>query len=244
MVAHLSEAFPQYTIVVRPHPSENVAQWEQETRSLANVRVAREGNVVPWLIAADVVIHNNCTTGVEAYCVGTPVVAYRPISSVKFDLCLSNEISKQTTSLPELQATLREVLAQPDTFASHQQTDPDTRKVLNHYISNIEHSFATDQIVSALQAYTQHNVLGANDHLKSVRNWMKWRSRGLKYTIWHDTVRSMIQGRTYAEYKFPRVSVKEVENIIADLRKVSGRFERVEVRSLGVKNLFHLHTST
>ena len=47
-------------------------------------------------------------------------------------------------------------------------------------------------------------------------------------------------GTTYAEYKFPDISVEEVQDIIADLRKVSGRFERVEVQSVGLKNLFHI----
>ncbi len=242
MVAYLNEAFPQHTIVVRPHPSENVARWEQETASFANVRVARDGNVVPWLIAAEVVIHNSCTTGVETYGVGTPVVAYRPITSDRFDASLSNEISKQVTTLPELQATLCDVLARPDAFAYDQQTDPEARRVLNQYVVNLEGPLASEEIVSSLQKSAQQNAFGANDQLNAMRNRLKWRSVGLKNSIWRDTIRPMIKGRTYtySQHKFPRVSVKEVEDIIADLQKVSGRFEGITVRPLGVQSLFHL----
>jgi hypothetical protein len=48
----------------------------------------------------------------------------------------------------------------------------------------------------------------------------------------------LIARRTYRGYKFPNISLEEVQKILSDLRKVSGRFERVEVRSVGLKNLF------
>lgn len=240
MVAYLSGEFPQQTIVVRPHPSENVEKWQQETKSLANVQVVHDDNVVPWLVASEVVIHNNCTTGVEAYVAGTPVVAYRPVQSDKFDLSLSNEISKQVTSLPELQATLRDILANPHAFAHQQQTDPDTRKVLHQYVSNTENAFAADQILSILQQHAQQNALEASSHLNSIRNRMIWRFVTFVNSELIDVVAPRILGRTYREYKFPDISLEEVQKIVADLRKVSGRFERVDVQSLGPKNLFHI----
>jgi hypothetical protein len=51
----------------------------------------------------------------------------------------------------------------------------------------------------------------------------------------------LIVGRTYAEYKFPDISVEEVQKLIADLQNVTGRFEGNEVQSVGLKNLFHIH---
>jgi surface carbohydrate biosynthesis protein len=240
MIAHLSGEFPQHTIVVRPHPSENFAKWQQDTKSFTNVQVVHDGNVVPWLMAAEVVVHNSCTTGVEAYVAGTPVVAYRPVTSDKFDLNLPNEISKQVTSLPELQATLREVLAQPHAFAYRQQTDPHTRQVLNQYVADLEGPLASEQIVATLQQSAQQNALKANGHLNSVRNRMMWRLVRFMNAILIDAVAPLIMGRTYAEYKFPDISVEEVQKLIADLRKVSGRFAGVEVRSVGLKNLFHI----
>lgn len=240
MVAHLTAAFPQHTIVVRPHPSEDIETWQRDTQSLANVQVVRDDNVVPWLIAAAVVIHNNCTTGVEAYVAGTPVVAYRPVKSAAFDLCLSNEISQQVTSLAELETTLRDILAQPRAFARQQQSDPDKRKVLDQYVANVKGAFASDQIVSNLQHGVQQNALAANAHLNSLRQRTIWQLVKWMNSVLIDTVAPHIIGKTYSEYKFPDISREEVENIIADLQNVSGRFERVAVRSLGLRNLFHL----
>jgi len=240
MVAYLSKAFPQHTIVIRPHPSENVAQWQQATQSLANVHVVHDDNVIPWLIAAAVVIHNNCTTGVEAYIAGTPVVAYRPVTSDTFDLSLSNDISKQVTSLPELQETLQEILSHPYDCTRNQQTDPDTRKILSQYISNIENTFASNQIVARLQQYAQQNTLATNGHLHSLRHRTLWGMVKLMNAVLIDTVAPLIVGKTYGEYKFPDIALEDVRQIMADLRKVSGRFDQVAVRSLGLRNLFHI----
>ncbi len=56
------------TIIVRPHPSENHEKWCEVLPEHEKVIVKHEGNVLPWLMAAQVVIHNSCTTGIEAIC--------------------------------------------------------------------------------------------------------------------------------------------------------------------------------
>ena len=39
-----------------------------------------EGNVVPWLLACSMLIHNGCTTAVEGYILKRPVIAYVPLA--------------------------------------------------------------------------------------------------------------------------------------------------------------------
>ncbi len=73
----LSEALSDHVIVVRPHPSENPAVWEMAARGLANVIVRYEHDLVPWLMAARAIIHNGCTTAIEAALLGRPVIEYR-----------------------------------------------------------------------------------------------------------------------------------------------------------------------
>ena len=70
MLPEIAEAFPDMRIVVRPHPVEKHAAWEEIAARHDNVELAQEGNVLPWLLAARALIHNGCTTGVEAYGLG------------------------------------------------------------------------------------------------------------------------------------------------------------------------------
>ena len=66
LIPSLEKAFPDYAIVVRPHPTENQEVYQKIASQCERVRVTNEGNVVPWLMATKVLVHNSCTTGVEA----------------------------------------------------------------------------------------------------------------------------------------------------------------------------------
>ena len=70
MVRVLSQQHRDHQIIIRPHPSESHDPWRQLAAELPNVSVVYEGNVAEWLLAAELLIHNNCTTGVEAYLLG------------------------------------------------------------------------------------------------------------------------------------------------------------------------------
>jgi len=64
-------------IVVRPHPMENIEPWEEliSTCSIAGkVRVVREGSHIPWTLAATLLLHTACTTGLEAAVAGIPAI--------------------------------------------------------------------------------------------------------------------------------------------------------------------------
>ncbi len=99
LVEELSRQFPQYTVIVRPHPSERHDTWQAKAATLPNVKIICEGNVVEWILAADACVHNNCTTGVESYLLGKPAISYRPVSDPQFDLHLPNALSAEAFDL-------------------------------------------------------------------------------------------------------------------------------------------------
>ena len=91
----LSIRRPDVSFIVRPHPSDNIDFLRWAFRGVANIKVIQEGAVAPWLIAAQAMLHDGCTTGVEAHFLGTPIVNFRPI-----------EISSQEFYLPNLFGTM------------------------------------------------------------------------------------------------------------------------------------------
>ena len=80
LVHRLSLEMPHQNFVVRPHPTEDRHLYEVIFRESRNVQVVREGPVTPWLLACDAMIHERCTTGVEAALAGTPIINYEPIA--------------------------------------------------------------------------------------------------------------------------------------------------------------------
>jgi surface carbohydrate biosynthesis protein len=113
LVPTLDRAFTDHTIIVRPHPTENQQIYKDIASDCRRVKVTNEGNVVPWLMATDVVIHNGCTTGVEAYMMGVPAVSFRAKIDETYDMGfyrLPNLISHQCFDVDHLQETLGRIL--------------------------------------------------------------------------------------------------------------------------------------
>jgi surface carbohydrate biosynthesis protein len=93
MVRALRDRFPDHQIVLRPHPSEDHTFWRRSLASEDRVHVMFAGTVVPWLLGADILIHNTCTTGTEAMVLGVPVAAYAPYTNWIESIFLSNLVT-------------------------------------------------------------------------------------------------------------------------------------------------------
>lgn len=78
VVPKVADWFPSHRIVVRPHPSETVAFWNDAFAGDPRIAVSNEGVATPWILASDALFHHGCTTGIEADLLGKPNVMYAP----------------------------------------------------------------------------------------------------------------------------------------------------------------------
>jgi len=90
LINHLSLRFPHVNIVVRPHQAEDWEFYRTIFRGIPNLHVVHEGTVGPWLLACKVLIHNSCTTGVEAYLTDTNLINYKSVVDAQHDLFLAD----------------------------------------------------------------------------------------------------------------------------------------------------------
>ncbi len=111
LIHRLSDAFPRLNIIVRPHPSENHDYYRIVTAGLRNVTVLHEGSVAPWIFASKAVIHDGCTTGVEAWLGGVPVINYKALTDERYDQLLPNHFGARCTTQDEVVATIERILA-------------------------------------------------------------------------------------------------------------------------------------
>ena len=101
------------TIIVRPHPSESFSIYNDIAAKCERVKVISEGNVIPWLLASKTLVHNGCTTGLEAYALGVPAISYLSTFNEYYDYDfqgLPTKLSYQSFSFEELEATLSGIL--------------------------------------------------------------------------------------------------------------------------------------
>jgi surface carbohydrate biosynthesis protein len=98
----LAAKFPDLNFIYRPHPSENHAYYKTVFKGVSNIWINHEGPVNPWILGAKGLIHDGCTTAIEATLAGIPVINYKPILDPKCDIWLANSMGVKATSLGEV----------------------------------------------------------------------------------------------------------------------------------------------
>lgn len=142
-IPNILEEHDGLSVVIRPHPEENTTPYEQLFSEQKSVHVNKNLSVRPWIQGAKAVVHNGCTTGIEAALMDKPVIAYRPRNS-EFEFSLANSVSKDAESVEELIALI-ELAQDPDKFWS--SFEPEF-ELLKEYINNLEYYSA--EKISAL----------------------------------------------------------------------------------------------
>jgi hypothetical protein len=118
----LVQRFPGRRIILRPHPSEVVENWWQWLADCPAVEVVREGAAVPWILAAHILVHTNCTTGVEAIALDKPSVCLVPADNPANRRYLANVVNPTATSAADTIAEIERVFADPDRCYSETMT--------------------------------------------------------------------------------------------------------------------------
>jgi surface carbohydrate biosynthesis protein len=228
LVPAVAAAFPEHRVVVRPHPAEDHAAWKETAGDHANVHVVSEMSVIPWLIASSVLIHNGCTTAVEAAVLRRPAIAFRPVSNKEFDFEFPNSLSEEAYSVEELIAAARDIVG----------SDPRSRErasirseILRHHIASLEGPLASDQMVEAL------NAAGfAGRKFRSDSLYQYWRGRRrLHNRIVAKREAAAIPGdrntSAYHDHRFPGVSIEELRGRIERFGEQLDRFHDLRVES-------------
>jgi len=112
LIPVLGRTFSRFSIVVRPHPTEAQEIYRRIAKDCDRIHVTNEGNVVPWLLAARALVHNGCTTGVEAFVMRIPAISFRPVVTAPIDdgfYVLPHGLSHQAFTEDELLSMLQMV---------------------------------------------------------------------------------------------------------------------------------------
>lgn len=83
LAKNIAKAYPDITIVYRPHPSENMTFYE-DVFPEENIMLNRKGCSLEWIVDAKAHLHVDCTTGIEAFMVGKEVISYLPSDNPDF----------------------------------------------------------------------------------------------------------------------------------------------------------------
>jgi surface carbohydrate biosynthesis protein len=221
LIPQLDAAFPEYTIVVRPHPTENQDIYHKIADRCRRVRVTNEGNVVPWLMAARLVIHNGCTTGMEAYVMRIPAVSYRKTVNDYYDdgfYKLPNRLSHQCFDFEELQGTLQRILSGELGAADGEERNA----LIDQFLAGREGPLACERMVDVLEKFAEEI-----SHTPGPDFWVWLRS-------WHKATRRRVQkgfralqpgslkSPEFERHRYPGIAAGELAERIARFQEVLG----------------------
>ncbi|MGH1376950.1 MAG: surface carbohydrate biosynthesis protein [Alphaproteobacteria bacterium] len=204
----IARAFKDYTVIIRPHPSENHNAWQNAAQGCDNVKIIHEGSVHPWLIASDVVIHHFCTTALEAFAAGTPAIAYRPFK----DESIESQFVYDTSITAE---TVDEVITEIHTILSTDKTRiQSSPAALSQHIHNLSGAFCFEHMVAALDKHAAQTSQKINMHKIYMRQIR---------TMLGDIYRFFKNGKkptkNYTDHKCSSMSVAEIQNTVNNINK-------------------------
>jgi len=231
LIPKLENAFPNHTIVVRPHPTENHDVYQQIAAGCKNVIVTNDGNVVPWLLAAKAVIHNGCTTGVEAYVMGVPAISYRPTVNDHYDdgfYRLPNMISHQCFDFDQLQDLLHKIVNGRIGAANGDKRT----SLIEHYLAAKDGPLACERMVDVLEKISDTpDNLNTEPITKQIEHWVL--SKGLQLA---KGIKSHLPGShnkpEFQRHRYPVIPIEDIKSKLALFQKLLGHDEPLQVEPM------------
>ncbi|HJP35556.1 MAG: hypothetical protein QF609_04230 [Gammaproteobacteria bacterium] len=235
MLPALCRAFPDRNIVLRPHPSENHAQWQALASQHPNLHVINEGSVVPWLLAAAALVANGCTTLIEATIVGVPRVNYRPLHEPDFEDPLPQHFGTKASDVDGVIELLSQMLAGK---VDVEQT-PAQEALLAKHIEGLSGPLAAERIVEVLAGA---NYARLQPPAPAAGRWLSgWLESQVRTAVKRVNMRRPHHRNSNRlhDHRFPAVTAAELQRRIDRLGALMGRFSNVRVQQTS-RHMFHI----
>ena len=231
LIPALEQTFPDHNIVVRPHPTENQEIYRNIAGRCKRVWVTNEGNVVPWLMATRAVIHNGCTTGVEAYVMGVPAISYRAKVNEHYDYGfyrLPNLLSHQCFDFEELKLTLGKILAGQLGAAGGDER----KKLAGQYLAALDGALACERILDVCEKIKDGQSARSEPAL---RHRLKGHCMATMRTLKRKFKARLPGSRKKPEFhrhRYPEVSLEEMRARISRFQRVLGDSRELQVEKI------------
>lgn len=110
VIGRLASLLADLTFVLRPHPFEDAHAYD-ELMQLPNCRVYQEGTSLEWLNGASVLLHQNCSTALEAVMLGKEPISLEWFNTSTLMLPAASAVSIPARNYETLVALLEGVRA-------------------------------------------------------------------------------------------------------------------------------------
>ncbi|WLB57002.1 surface carbohydrate biosynthesis protein [Bradyrhizobium sp. 521_C7_N1_3] len=109
MSKKLAEHFPDVHFVLRPHPFENIRSYDA-LAAYPNFEVRQEGTSIEWINRASLLIHQNCSTAIEATMLNVEPLSMEWFNTPSLRVQAAAQVSRPVASESDLIALVKDGL--------------------------------------------------------------------------------------------------------------------------------------
>jgi surface carbohydrate biosynthesis protein len=237
----LAEDFPRENFVIRPHPFESEERYIDLARNIAtkNIFVRQEKTSIEWIARSKMLIHQNCTTAVEALMLDVPVVSIEWSNCNQLLAPIAQRVSFLAKNYEELRNSVRRV---NEGFVIQPSCDQAKMLVENFYNFDFDGvSSASGHLVDVLEA------IGATKSNAGVPKTLFFKIVRFKYFIFKQVVRLLLGYKWFQRIKLfrreffagkksgKRLNLQRVEEVVGRLTEI-GMLKLELVVSLSVSS--------
>ena len=218
-IKYLAKKNIGYDIVLRPHPTENIEAWKISLENIPNVYVIREGSITFWVNNAFAVMHNGCTTAIEATFSKKPVITYLPFNQL-FERKLANELGHRVKTLDQLLEKVNYLFNDIKTF--DQKKDKDEEPLPENVLKKIyfdENELSSEKIIKLWESL-DNDKFNKSSSLTKLQ-WFIKISNFKKIVI--KVLKKILPSRfrnVKEDWKFPPLDQDEIRKRIEKLKNI------------------------
>ena len=220
-IKHLANENKEYDIVLRPHPIEDIEAWRLYLGNIPNVHVIREGSITAWVNNAFAVMHNGCTTALEASVIGKPVITYLP-SNRKYMKNFPNKLGFRVNSLKQLSNKVN-LLLKNFKLKKNNLKDKKIPKLISQKIHFDNKELASEKFIREWERLYKNNF-----HLPT--NWKKL------YLLLKITSIKNKNKTKKKNWKFPPLDKNDINEKVEKIKHVLKIKQKVDCEILIKKN--------
>ena len=217
-IHYLADTHNGYEIVFRPHPLENIETWKVYLKGIPNLHIIREGPITPWVKHAFAVMHNSCTTAIEATISGKEVITYIPFQQNHSWGEVPNELGHRIETLESLSNKVNSLfnISQIDNKNNENKPLPD---LLLNKIYMDENELAAEKIIKVWEKLANNNLFRSSNLFKFKLLLKIMKIKSFLGMIFKNLLKSGSK-HSNEDYKFPSLDINEIRESVSNLQRV------------------------
>ena len=219
-IKYLANNNKGYDIILRPHQNEDIESWNIFLKGVPNVYVNREGSITGWINNSFAVMHNGCTSALEATVSKKPILTYTPNKQNLFGNNLPNKLGYKIKTKNQLLSKVNYLFKNMKLKRKSSTAKKMSKIVINKiFIDNKE--LAAKKIIKQWEKLSK-----SKNDLSESNNWFMFKLllktmkiNGIRNRIFKNLFTKKMNNKT-SSYKFPPFEADDIYMRIKKLRKI------------------------